>query len=283
MSTEPLTNHKGGSNHTTIKGNNTKGKDEKVPFEESINVIYCLLSVNSTTLYTYDNPSVSHGHKNHTNYVELVTQKLGEINEVQESRMDHLNIPQALSINGKNVQVVLYFKKYLAENGDLITIIILCGAKLLSSFVHNLLEKLGNEYLNEYYNVNGQYEFKLRMKEIICQEEAQLVTLVQNYGSVEDEMSQVREIMNENIDRILERGENLDTLINKTSTLNTRSNSFRRRTTNVKRQMMWSNIKFVVIVTVILIIVGYILLGLECGLPFYSKCIHPHKPNQPGA
>ncbi len=215
--------------------------------------------------------------------MELVTQKLGEINEVQESRMDHLNIPQALSINGKNVQVVLYFKKYLAENGDLITIIILCGAKLLSSFVHNLLEKLGNEYVNEYYNVNGQYEFKLRMKEIICQEEAQLVTLVQNYGSVEDEMSQVREIMNENIDRILERGENLDTLINKTSTLNTRSNSFRRRTTNVKRQMMWSNIKFVVIVTVILIIVGYILLGLECGLPFYSKCIHPHKPNQPGA
>lgn len=280
MTTDALV---GGSKDLKMTVEEHKNKGGKVPFDESVNIIYCALSVNSTTIYSYDNSSVSHGNKGHVNYVEIVTQKLGEINELQESGMDNVNIPQTLKINGQNVKVMIYFKKTLVENGDLITIVILCSVKMLGSFVHNLLEKLGNEYVNEYYKVNRQFEFKLRMKEIICGEEEQLISLVQNYGSVEEEISQVRELMNENIDRILERGENLDTLINKTSSLNTSSNSFRRRTTSVKRRMMWANVKFVVFLTLVLSIIGYVLLGLECGLPFYSKCVHPHKPSQPGS
>lgn len=280
MSAEPLSQDIGHNGNHSDRSNKKKNPAERQRFDESMNIIHCDLSINSTTIYTYDNPNISN--KLNLNYVELITQNLGDINEIQEDRMDHINLLQSLPINNdKNTQLVIYYKKVLMGNNDLITIVILCSKRLISSFVHNLLEKLSNEYINEYYKINKRFEFKIRMKEVINQEEQQLDRLIQNYGSVEDEIVQVRELMNENIDKILQRGENLDTLINKTSNLNTTSNSFRRRTTNVKHRMLWSNFKFVIIVSLILLIAGYILLGLECGLPFYSRCIHPAKPSQP--
>lgn len=296
MSTEPLIGNSnfeegkgGGTNVSNTTNNNSNNKNdnngplnngnEKMQFDEGVNIIHCCLSINSTTIYTYDNPNILH--RANLNYVEAITQNLGEINEVQEDRMDHINLNQSIKINKKNINLVIYYKKNIMENNNLITIVILCGDKLMSSFVHNLLEKLMNEYVNEYYANNRRFEFKLRIKEIINQEEGHLIRLVENYGSVEGEIAQVRELMNENIDKILQRGENLDTLISKTSNLNTSSSSFRRRTTSVKRRMIWSNVKFLVIVTLTALLVGYILLGLECGLPFYSKCIHPKKPSQP--
>jgi vesicle-associated membrane protein 7 len=273
-----IINNNSHNNEDITYDRNNKGT-EKQPFDESVNIIHCNLSINSTTIYTYDNTNISR--RLNLNYVENITQKLGEINEIQENRMDHINLQKSIIINNKNINLILYYKKNLMLNNDLITIVILCSNKLLASFIHNLLEKLSNEYINEYYNVHRKYEFKLRMKEIINLEEGQLVKLIQNYGSIEDDIVQVRELMNENIDRILERGENLEILINKTSNLNKSSNSFRRRTTSVKRRMIWSNIKFIIIFILILLIIGYILLGIECGLPFYSECLHPPKPSQP--
>lgn len=276
MSREPLV----GNDSFNSTGSNKGDEVSRTHFDETVNIIHCCLSINSTTIYTYDNPDFLQ--IPNMNYLEIITQNLGEINEIQENRMDHINLNQNIQLNKKNINLMLYYKKnIMLENNDLITIIILCSNKLMSSFVHNLLEKLMNEYIHEYYNINKRFEFKLRIKEIINEEEAQLVKLVENYGSIEGEITQVRELMNENIDKILQRGENLDTLINKTSNLNTSSNSFRRRTTSVKRKMIWSNFKFIVIVTLILLLVGYIVLGMECGLPFYSRCIHPQKPSQP--
>lgn len=293
MSSEPLLGNPSNNinnindNINNINNNNNDNINEMskyngengMQFDESINIIHCCLSINSTTIYTYDNSNISR--KANLNYVEIITQKLGEINEIQENRMDHINLTKSIRINDNNINLVIYYKKNIMQNNDLVTIVILCSNKLINSFVHNLLEKLTNEYINGYYNINKRFEFKLRMKEIIIQEENQLAKLVENYGSVENEIVQVRELMNENIDKILQRGENLETLINKTSNLNTSANSFRRRTTSVKRRMMWSNFKFLIILIIIIILAGYVLFGIECGLPFYGKCIHPKKPDQP--
>ncbi|KAG0682245.1 hypothetical protein C6P40_000265 [Pichia californica] len=279
MSNEPLVEQNRGGKGSSSGDNN---KRHIPPFDETVNIIHCCLSINSTSIYTYDNLDINNKNNN-LNYVELITQKLGEINEIQEDRMDHINLNKSILVNNnkKNLNLMLYYKKKLLDNNDLITIVILCSDQMMSSFVHNLLEKIMNEYINDYYKINKQFEFKLRMKEIIELEELQLIKLIENYGSIEGEISQVREIMNNNIDKILQRGENLENLINKTSNLNTNSNSFRRRTTSIKRKMIWSNFKFIFIFSLILLIIIYVLLGIECGIPFYSRCIHPSKPNQP--
>lgn len=250
-------------------------------FNPNVNIIHCNLSINSTTLYTYDNPFISH----HTslNYLEIITQKLGEINEVQENSIDSMNVSQSITTNNQETSLIIYYNKKVMVNdsNDLITVVILCGTQLLGSFVQNLLKKILDCYVEEYFNINKKYEFKLKMREIIEDEERKLVTLVQNYGATEEDVSLVRDLMNENINKILKRGDNLQSLINKTSNLNTNASSFRKKAVHAKRKIFWSNFKFAGMVIVTLAILGYIFLGMECGLPFYEKCLHPKKPSQP--
>lgn len=266
--------------NSNVINDNGEMIENKEGFDEACNIIHCNLSINSTTVYTYDNPSILH--KVNLNYAEIITQNLGDINELQKDGMDHLDLSESLVINNtKSLTLELYYKKKLMENNDLITIVILCGDKLLSSFVHNLLERLLNIYTAQYYTIKTKYEFKLKMKEVIQEEETKLVKLYQNYGSIDDEIVQIRDIMNENIDKILKRGENLDSLIKKTSTLKTTSKTFKKNSSAVKRRFFWAKIKFWVIVCLVVVILVYILLGLECGLPFYQRCIHPSKPPQP--
>ncbi|GME90407.1 unnamed protein product [Ambrosiozyma monospora] len=143
-----------------------------------------------------------------------------------------------------------------------------------------------DEYLLNYYQpMNPTHldcELKNTMKAIITQQESTLRTVYsRSYGAVDGDIEEVRGIMNDNIDKILTRGENLDVLINKTQTLNTTANSFRRRTVSIKRKFWWSNVKFFALVGGIVLVVIYLLVGLECGLPFYQRCTHPSKPKQP--
>ncbi|ODV88103.1 hypothetical protein CANARDRAFT_5404 [[Candida] arabinofermentans NRRL YB-2248] len=288
------------------------------PINEDIDtsVIYSSLSINSTTLYTYDNTTFTS--KLNINYSELISKNLGVINSIQDSRMNDYkisnnlilnnslpanataavgtsNTPSPASTQNEYVSLVLYYNKKLMKNNDLITIIILCNDRILKNFVYNLLDKLMVTYLSDYYDEedannsrsysngsNDNFEFKIKLKEIINDEEAKLKKLTADYGStVTDEIDEVRELMNENIDKILSRGENLNSLITKTSNLNSSANSFRRRTVMIKRKFWWSNVRFVVLIASIIGLLIYLFIGLECGLPFYGKCLHPSKPKQP--
>lgn len=152
------------------------------------------------------------------------------------------------------------------------------------------MDKILFTYLNAYYESPGptanmttttNFEFKIKMRDIILEEQGKLMTLTQNYGAVDEDLSEIREIMNNNIDKILNRGQSLDTLIDKTQHLNTSSNSFRRRAISVRRKFWWSNVKSIFLTCFIAAIILYFLIGLECGLPFYNKCVHPSRPPQP--
>lgn len=250
-------------------------------FDQAGNTIHCCLTINSVTVYTYSSPNITD--LMNVNFTEMISRNLGLINSFQGERSDVINMPGNFSINKVDVRMCLYYNKKLSMDNDLITIMILASDRLMKSFVFNLMDLLMNDYITNYHDSaeESNFEFKIRMKEIIEEEEAKLMAVIHSYGSMEDEISQVRDIMSDNIDRVLQRGENLDSLINKTSVLNSNANYFRRKTKVVRRKFWWSNIKFWVIVSTILVVLVYVLLGLECGLPFYSKCIHPQKPSQP--
>ncbi len=267
-------------------------------------IIHACLTANSTTLYTYDDPNFAP--LLNINYAELVSNNIGAINSLPESRADNYNVSSYLMTykndqreaegkiddkkKDKYVKLVLYYNKKLMKNNDLITLVILCGDEMLKSFVYNLMDKIMFTYLNAYYESPGltanmttttNFEFKIKMRDIIVGEQDKLITLTQNYGAVNGDLTHIREIMNSNIDKILDRGQSLDTLIDKTQNLNTSANSFRRTAISVKRKFWWSNVKSIFITCLIATIVLYFLIGLECGLPFYKKCVHPSPPHQP--
>lgn len=62
-------------------------------------------------------------------------------------------------------------------------------------------------------------------------------------GLARQEIEQVKIIMIENVERVMERGERITLLVSKTDRMNNNAVEFRKRSNQVKRSMRWANIK----------------------------------------
>lgn len=86
-------------------------------------------------------------------------------------------------------------------------------------------------------------------------------------SNTQAEIENVRGIMTENIERVLERGERIDLLVDKTDRLGVGAQDFRVRSRGLKRQMWWKNVKLMVLigVVVIFIVVFIVLMAKGSG------------------
>ncbi len=107
---------------------------------------------------------------------------------------------------------------------------------------------------------------------------AQLKKLMIGYGTTEggkqdaitntqQEIDNVKGIMTENIERVLERGERIDLLVDKTDRLGVGARDFRVRSRGLKRRMWWKNTKLMVLLGVVVVFLIYLFVGFGCGLP----------------
>lgn len=112
----------------------------------------------------------------------------------------------------------------------------------------------------------------------------ELKTLMVEYGTtqggkqdaianVQDEISNVQGIMSKNIESLLERGERIDLLVDKTDRLGGSAHDFRIRGKNLRRRLWWKNVRLMAMLTVVVIFLVYLFVGFGCGLPGWSKCV----------
>jgi len=92
-------------------------------------------------------------------------------------------------------------------------------------------------------------------------------------SNVQNEIDSVRAIMTKNIEGVLERGERIDLLVDKTDRLGGSANDFRIRSRGLRRKMWWKNVKLMALLTVVVIFLIYLFVGFGCGLPGWSKCV----------
>lgn len=91
--------------------------------------------------------------------------------------------------------------------------------------------------------------------------------------NVQGEINNVRGIMSQNIESLLERGERIDLLVDKTDKLGGSAREFRIRSRGLRRQMWWKNVKLMALLTVVVIFLIYLFIGFGCGLPAWSRCV----------
>lgn len=113
----------------------------------------------------------------------------------------------------------------------------------------------------------GAADFNKKMKEL-------MVAFGTTEGGKQDaitntqqEIENVRGIMTENIERVLERGERIDLLVDKTDRLGAGAADFRVRSRGLKRQMWWKNTKLMILIgaVVIFIIVFIVIIAKGSG------------------
>lgn len=92
-------------------------------------------------------------------------------------------------------------------------------------------------------------------------------------ANAKKEIDSVKDIMTENIERVLERGERIDLLVDKTDRLGGSARDFRVRSRGLRRQMWWKNVRIMVLLTVVVIFLLYLFVGIGCGLPGWSNCV----------
>lgn len=92
-------------------------------------------------------------------------------------------------------------------------------------------------------------------------------------SNARDEIENVRGIMTENIERVLERGERIDLLVDKTDRLGVGARDFRMRSRGLQRRMWWKNTKLMILLVVTIVFIVYLLVGMGCGLPGWGRCV----------
>ncbi|XP_057420023.1 vesicle-associated membrane protein 711-like [Lotus japonicus] len=86
------------------------------------------------------------------------------------------------------------------------------------------------------------------------------------------EMTQVRTIMIDNIEKVLERGGRLEMLVEKTSAMNNNAIRFKSQSRRYKNNLWWRNVRLTVALILIFVIVIYIMLAFICHGPLLASC-----------
>uniref|UniRef100_A0A3P9LEG3 Vesicle-associated membrane protein 8 (endobrevin) n=1 Tax=Oryzias latipes TaxID=8090 RepID=A0A3P9LEG3_ORYLA len=85
-------------------------------------------------------------------------------------------------------------------------------------------------------------------------------------AQLKDQVDGVKNIMTENVDRILARGERLDELMDKTEDLQMGAQHFKHTAQKVARSYWWKNVKLVVVLVVIVLVIILIIVLLATGV-----------------
>lgn len=93
--------------------------------------------------------------------------------------------------------------------------------------------------------------------------------------NLRDQVDGVKNIMTENVDRILARGERLDDLMGKSEDLQAGAQHFKQTSQKVARSYWWKNVKLVVVIVVIVLIIVLIIILLATGVIPVSAPVPP--------
>ncbi|CAN8273262.1 unnamed protein product [Cochlearia groenlandica] len=90
---------------------------------------------------------------------------------------------------------------------------------------------------------------------------------------IKGEMNQVRGVMIENIDKVLDRGERLELLVDKTTNMQGNTFRFRKQARRFRSNVWWRNCKLTVLLILLLLVIIYISVAFVCHGPTLPSCI----------
>ncbi|KUF98684.1 hypothetical protein AM588_10010289 [Phytophthora nicotianae] len=88
---------------------------------------------------------------------------------------------------------------------------------------------------------------------------------------VKQQIDDVKDIMVENIEKVLDRGEKFELLVDRTDKLNRQSVKFERSSTQLRKSMWRRNVKLWLLLVTVGLFVIYLVISMACGFDF-SGC-----------
>ncbi|CAN4104558.1 unnamed protein product [Withania somnifera] len=115
-------------------------------------------------------------------------------------------------------------------------------------------------------SLNREFGSKLKEHMKYCCDHPEEISKL---SKVKAQVSEVKGVMMENIEKVLDRGEKIELLIDKTDNLRSQAQDFRQQGTKIRRKMWYENMKikllvFAIILILLLIIISSVCPGFKC-------------------
>lgn len=88
---------------------------------------------------------------------------------------------------------------------------------------------------------------------------------------VATKLDDVKNVMIENIEMVLERGEKLELLVDKSEELHQQAFKFQKSARQLKSAMIWKRVKLYTLIFVVVALIIWVITVIACGIT-YSKC-----------
>ncbi|KAK4564234.1 hypothetical protein RGQ29_006350 [Quercus rubra] len=164
---------------------------------------------------------------------------------------------------------------YLVDNG--FTYCVVADESVGRQVPMAFLERIKDDFVSRYSagkadtaqanSLNKEFGPKLKEHMQYCVDHPEEISKL---AKVKAQVSEVKGVMMENIEKVLDRGEKIELLVDKTENLHQQAQDFRTSGTKIRRKMWLQNMKIKLIVlgiliALILIIVLSICHGFNCG------------------
>ena len=91
------------------------------------------------------------------------------------------------------------------------------------------------------------------------------------FAEVNNKLDDVKNVMVQNIEMVLERGEKLELLVDKTEQLQQQAFKFEKSSKQLKNAMFWRRAKIFALVGVIVILLCWIISAIICGITYENE------------
>ncbi|KAL6857067.1 hypothetical protein ACP4OV_018449 [Aristida adscensionis] len=86
------------------------------------------------------------------------------------------------------------------------------------------------------------------------------------------EVSEIHTVMVDNIDKVLDRGDRISLLVDKTSTMQDSAFHFRKQSKRLRRALWMKNAKLLALLTAVIVLLLYLIIAAFCGGLSLSSC-----------
>ena len=182
------------------------------------------------------------------------------------------------AVDGKMTYVYdQYVFHYIVENG----ICYLCMSDELNkhripyAFLNDIKETFIAQYGREAplkaiaFSMNDQFSKVIQSRMDYYNSDNPAIDGIAN---VQTQIDEVKDVMVQNIEKVLERGEKIELLVDKTDRLNQQAFRFESTSRNLRRTLWWKKLRSMAVIATALTLLGVFVASSFCGGLSFHKC-----------
>jgi vesicle-associated membrane protein 7 len=143
------------------------------------------------------------------------------------------------------------------------------------AFLQEVKEQFVNKYGNEVpqtaiaFSMNEEFSPFIQQKmDYYNSDEADRA--IDNIGAVKSQIEDVKGVMVQNIEKVLERGEKIELLVDKTDRLNQQAFRFESSSRQLRKAMWWKQMRCYIIIGVVAVLLIYVASVAMCGFDYHQ-------------